>query len=78
MKKYGLVSLIGVLVVAAIIFLFVLDSPDKEKEQANNDQDDAIQVFEDSIEVIASDDGNINANKLFIPWTINKHAGTFI
>ncbi|MEN2466757.1 PQQ-dependent sugar dehydrogenase [Ornithinibacillus sp. JPR2-1] len=77
MKKYGLVSLIGVLVVAAIIFLFVLDSPDKEKEQANNDQDDAIQVFEDSIEVIASDDGNINANKLFIPWTINKHAGTF-
>ncbi|MBC5638672.1 PQQ-dependent sugar dehydrogenase [Ornithinibacillus sp. BX22] len=76
MKKYGLVSLIGVLVVAAIIFLFVFDSPDNEKEQAKNDQD-AIQVFEDSIEVIASDDGNINANKLFIPWTINKNAGTF-
>lgn len=77
MKKYGLVSLIGVLVVAAIIFLFVFNNPDDEKKQAKDDDLNAIQVFEDSIEVVASDDGNINANKLFIPWTINKNAGTF-
>ncbi|MFS0672003.1 PQQ-dependent sugar dehydrogenase [Ornithinibacillus sp. 179-J 7C1 HS] len=76
MKKYGLVSLIGVLLVVALIFLFVFDGPEDETDQVQNDQD-AIQVFEDSIEVVASEDGNINANKLFIPWTINKNAGTF-
>jgi glucose/arabinose dehydrogenase len=82
LKKYGFLSLIGILAVAAIVFLFVNDDDSKEKEteQANQEQNnepDAVQVFEDSIEVVASDDGNINANKLFIPWTINKTEGTF-
>ncbi|WP_042148994.1 sorbosone dehydrogenase family protein [Paucisalibacillus sp. EB02] len=82
MKKYGFLSLIGVLLVAALVFLFINDedSPENETNQANqekNKEPDTVQVFEESIEVFATDDGNINANKLFIPWTINKTAGTF-
>ncbi|WP_047985893.1 PQQ-dependent sugar dehydrogenase [Ornithinibacillus californiensis] len=78
MKRYGLVSLIGGLLVVALIFLFVINTPEESTntEQPNEEQD-AVQVFEDSIEVVASDDGHINANKLFIPWTISKNASTF-
>lgn len=83
MKKYGLLGLIGILVIASLIFLLTngeekKDTGKKEAKQVQrNDDSEAIQVFEESIEVIASDDGNINANKLFIPWTINKDGSTF-
>jgi glucose/arabinose dehydrogenase len=85
MKKYGLLGLIGVLVVGSLIFLLTNGEDKKEKKQAqeNTNQEqktnnpDAVQVFEESIEVVATDDGNINANKLFIPWTINKDGSTF-
>lgn len=79
LKKYGFISLIGVLLVAALVFLFVNgdDSKENEANQEQKNDPEAIQVFEESIEVTATDDGNINANKLFIPWTINKTGGTF-
>lgn len=83
MKKYGFLGLIVALLVTALVFLFVNDDEEAPKEATQPKQEqkdkesDAVQVFEESIEVFASDDGNINANKLFIPWTINKNGGTF-
>ncbi|WP_010093601.1 PQQ-dependent sugar dehydrogenase [Ornithinibacillus scapharcae] len=83
MKKYGFIGLVALLLITALVFLFVNgdeETPKKEATQPKQEdkkEEDAVQVFEDSIEVFASDNGNINANKLFIPWTINKNGGTF-
>lgn len=81
MKKYGLFGLLGVIIAVGLVFL--LSSNDEDKAEPSNnpsineENPEAVEVLEESIEVVASDDGNINANKLFIPWTINKDGSSF-
>lgn len=76
-------SLLGLLLLAGLVFLMYPgedkavedNSPSKnEKEQA---QQEAVEVSGETVEVVASDDGSINANNLFIPWTINKNGSKF-
>jgi glucose/arabinose dehydrogenase len=79
LKKYGFLGLIGLLLVASVVMLLSNNrNVDEEtKQPTHKDNKDAIQVLEESVEVVSSDDGNINANKLFIPWTINKNGSLF-
>ncbi|WP_047982385.1 PQQ-dependent sugar dehydrogenase [Ornithinibacillus contaminans] len=79
MKKYGFIALIGVLLLVSVYFLFASnqDRADQDEQSSNVENPDAVEVLEESIEVVSSDDGNINANKLSIPWTINKNGSTF-
>src|SRR5699024_10404820 len=75
---------------AGLIFFLATggDNEGKEGEDAKDDgetaqkihdlhQQEAIETAKDSIVVVADDDGNINANNLVIPWTINKSGGNF-
>jgi len=85
LKKILYFSLLGIVLVAGIIFF--VNTPEEDLAQENLDTEDmeeedlysqeAVEVLQDSVEVVASDDGSINANNLFIPWTINKDGSNF-
>lgn len=87
MRKIIFFSLLGIVLVAGVI-IFV-NTPEEDLAEENLDTDtenteeedlfdqDAVEVLQDSVEVVAADDGSINANNLFIPWTINKDGSNF-
>ncbi|WP_164670995.1 PQQ-dependent sugar dehydrogenase [Virgibacillus doumboii] len=86
MKKsiYLYLSILGLILAVGLAFLFTSDknnADDDNKTSTNTDealyQQDAVKVSEGSIEVVSSDDGSIDANNLFIPWTINKSGNNF-
>lgn len=55
------------------------DGKDKANDSGKQDafQQDANEVMKKAVEVSVSDDGSVNANHLYIPWTINKNGGSF-
>lgn len=85
MKKsiYLYLSLLGLILAVGLTFLFTSNentTGDDNKTSTNADsvfQQDAVEVLEESIEVVSSDDGSIDANNLFIPWTISKNKSDF-
>ncbi|SET53460.1 Glucose/arabinose dehydrogenase, beta-propeller fold [Salinibacillus kushneri] len=80
LSSLGLVLIIGIVVVVTVLNQHQPnDNAETDGQLQTNDpyNQDAVEVSEDSIEVVASDDGSIEANHLFIPWTINKNGGTF-
>lgn len=79
------VSLLGLILAVGLVLLFNTgedNATDDQNETTNTEEDhlfeqDAVEALEESIEVVASDDGSIHANNLFIPWTINKSGNNF-
>jgi glucose/arabinose dehydrogenase len=70
----GIVVTIGLIIALVSIVDNDEDTAEKTgKKSTENHQ----QVQHDSIDVFAKDDGSIEANNLFIPWTINKEGRTF-
>ncbi|MFD2044684.1 PQQ-dependent sugar dehydrogenase [Ornithinibacillus salinisoli] len=86
MKKsmYLYFGLLGLILVVGLVFLLNTGSDntsDDNNESTNTDEDlygqDAVEALRESIEVVATEDGDVNVNNLFIPWTINKNGNTF-
>ncbi|MFA1819522.1 sorbosone dehydrogenase family protein [Virgibacillus oceani] len=85
MKKLRYFSLLGIVLVAGVIFFINTpeeDSADESPDSTSAEDEDlfnqeAAEVLQNSVEVVATDDGSINANNLFIPWTINKDGSKF-
>ncbi|MUK87735.1 quinoprotein glucose dehydrogenase [Ornithinibacillus sp. L9] len=86
MKKsmYLYLSLLGLILAIGLVFLINTgddDTTEETNESTNTDEElfnqDAVEALEESIEVVASDDGSVQVNNLFIPWTINKSGNTF-
>ncbi|GHH98059.1 PQQ-dependent sugar dehydrogenase [Neobacillus kokaensis] len=81
MKRSVIYSVLGVVLAAGVGASFVLKGKDEAndagKKQNFLHQQDAKEVTKKSVEVSVSDDGSINANHLYIPWTINKSGGLF-
>jgi glucose/arabinose dehydrogenase len=85
LKKFIYFGLLGVVLAAGVIFF--MTSPEEDIAEENSDHasegeedlysQESVEVLEESVEVVASDDGSINANNLFIPWTINKNGSKF-
>ncbi|TFJ94775.1 quinoprotein glucose dehydrogenase [Lentibacillus salicampi] len=80
------ISLFGTIFAAGIIIGLVLfiNTDDNKKAEENHAaqnqelyQKESVQVLEDTVKVVSTDDGEINANNLRIPWTVNKSENTF-
>ena len=75
-------GLAGILAVGGLGFA-LFSGEDKAVEDNKNEekkdmfQQEASEVDEKAVEVLAMDDGSINANHLYIPWTINKNGSSF-
>ncbi|MBY0123559.1 PQQ-dependent sugar dehydrogenase [Bacillus sp. S/N-304-OC-R1] len=80
MKKSVSYSVLGLVLAAGIGSIFLLNDND-EASNIDNKQDpiqqEAKEVSQKAVEVSVSDDGNLNANHLYIPWTINKNGNLF-
>jgi glucose/arabinose dehydrogenase len=78
LRKSVAISVLGVVLAAGLGSALLLkdkeEATDSSKEQ-NYFQQDAKEVTKNVVEVSVSDDGNVNANYLNIPWTINKNGG---
>ncbi|SDQ79770.1 Glucose/arabinose dehydrogenase, beta-propeller fold [Virgibacillus salinus] len=80
MNKTIYLSLLGIIFLGGLVFALNTGQDNNElQDQENQDpfQQEAVEVTEETVEVVASDDGSINANNLFIPWTINKSGNNF-
>lgn len=80
MKKTIYLSLLGVIFLGGLVFALNTGQNNNEsQDQENQDpfQQEAVEVSEETVEVVTSDNGSINANNLFIPWTINKSGNNF-
>lgn len=84
MKKstyFGLFSVIFAFGLVIGLVLFINQDEDEATEENTESQNlyqqDAVQVLEETVEVVSADDGGINANNLRIPWTVNKNESTF-
>ncbi|MBP1949615.1 PQQ-dependent sugar dehydrogenase [Virgibacillus litoralis] len=80
MKKTIYLSLLGILFLGGLVFaLNTAQDNNESQDQENQDpfQQEAVEVSEGTVEVVTSDNGSINANNLFIPWTINKNGNNF-
>lgn len=80
MKKTIYLSLLGVIFLGGLVFAINTGQDTNEsQDQENQDpfQQEAVEVSEETVEVVTSDNGSINANNLFIPWTINKSGNNF-
>ncbi|MFD1040494.1 PQQ-dependent sugar dehydrogenase [Virgibacillus byunsanensis] len=79
MKRSIYFSLLGIIVLVGLVFLVNTGDDNGELDEEDQDayQQEATEVVGDIVEVVRADDGSINANNLFIPWTINKNGSTF-
>ncbi len=80
MKKTIYLSLLGIIFLGGLVFaLNTVQENNESQDQENQDpfQQEAVEVSEGTVEVVTSDNGSINANNLFIPWTINKNGNNF-
>ncbi|MED4202735.1 PQQ-dependent sugar dehydrogenase [Neobacillus mesonae] len=81
MKRLVVFSVLGVVLAAglgtALLWNDKDEANDAGKKQNSLRQPDAKEVTQKAVEVSVSDDGSVNANHLYIPWTINKNGGLF-
>jgi glucose/arabinose dehydrogenase len=70
----GLVLTVGVW--SAVDLIDDNEATDSSRDQSPYGQD-AKEVMKKAVEVSVSDDGNVNANHLYIPWTVNKNGSLF-
>ncbi|WP_066389842.1 PQQ-dependent sugar dehydrogenase [Neobacillus mesonae] len=81
MKRLVVFSVLGVVLAAglgtALLWNDKDEANDTGKKQNSLRQPDAKEVTQKVVEVSVSDDGSVNANHLYIPWTINKNGGLF-
>ncbi|WP_066071859.1 PQQ-dependent sugar dehydrogenase [Neobacillus soli] len=80
MKKVVFFSVLGIVLAAGIVFTLFWDKKDEANDvgkKQDSVQQDAKEVMKKSVEVSVSNDGNVNANHLYIPWTINKNGSSF-
>lgn len=85
MKRSMYFNLLGIIAAIGLVF-YLYPTEDKSVEDQrksvkegsqNQTVQDANEVVKEAVEVISSDDGSINANHLYIPWTVNKNGNTF-
>lgn len=80
MKKAVTFSVLGVALAAGIGSLWFFNHKDEADDAGKNQNSfwqDANTVMKNAVQVSVSDDGNVNANHLYIPWTINKNGSLF-
>lgn len=73
LKRFIYFGLAGVICLVGLVVFINTDKDNETETEIDSTpvmKQDRFQ--EDTIEVVAHDDGSINANHLFIPWTINK------
>lgn len=75
MKKSMYLSLLGIILVGGLGFALFSGEDKAVEDNKEVEKKDLLQ--QEAVEVVAMDDGSINANHLFIPWTINKN-GNFL
>ncbi|MCH6266065.1 PQQ-dependent sugar dehydrogenase [Neobacillus citreus] len=80
MKKLIGFSVLSVALAAGLGYAVFWEDKDDAKDSGQKQgsiQQDASEVMNKAVEVAVSDDGSVNANHLYIPWTINKNGGLF-
>ncbi|MFS0863148.1 PQQ-dependent sugar dehydrogenase [Fredinandcohnia sp. 179-A 10B2 NHS] len=77
MKKSTYLILLGVILIAGVSFSLFSNDDTTVEDNKGLYQNDADEVSKEAVEVVAADDGSINANHLYIPWTINKSGSSF-
>ncbi|WP_042454232.1 PQQ-dependent sugar dehydrogenase [Neobacillus dielmonensis] len=80
MRKSVIYSTLGVLFAAGLGTAIVWNNQKEDQDAGKSQgslQQDAVEVMEKTVEVVKSDDGSVNANHLYIPWTINKNGNLF-
>lgn len=85
MKKSVVYGTLGVVLAAGLGTALLWDKDEANNADVKKDpvqqesvqKQDAVEVMEKAVEVSVSDDGAVNANHLYIPWTINKDGSSF-
>jgi glucose/arabinose dehydrogenase len=78
MRRTWYLSLLGIILIGGLGYTLFSgeDKVEKKVEKKDPFQQEADEVVKRAVEVVATDDGSINANHLYIPWTINKNGSS--